>query len=340
MISRKKILIICPDDTVSYVHTDIALTGEVFDVDMVTLREFRVLKKPSLIAMVFWKFLWTQVDLVCLRFSIPAYAPFVVLLSKLFGKKVVIITNGFDVTFVPDTGFGEMGSWWKRLFQSIALRYSDVVLPPSDYSKTEVLQYGRPKMITTLYDGIDTDYFAPNPHIVREEMVMTVAAAVAHYSMSTKGVVTLIAVAKAMPDIQFVIVGRVLDDAKDEVAKTGKNVLFVGRLSDEALLQYYQRAKVYAQLSRHEAFGVANVEAMSSGCASVVTPVTALPEIVGNAGLYVPFGDVAASVIAIREALKRDDLREAARSHVLDRFTLAHRKQGLVSNFMRLIDAH
>jgi glycosyltransferase involved in cell wall biosynthesis len=53
------------------------------------------------------------------------------------------------------------------------------------------------------------------------------------------------------------------------------------------LEKYYSESKVYLQLSRHEAFGVSVVEAISKGCITIVSNEYALPEIVNNYGYTV-----------------------------------------------------
>ena len=65
------------------------------------------------------------------------------------------------------------------------------------------------------------------------------------------------------------------------------NVEFTGWLSDEALLDVYRRSAVYVQASRHEGFGLAVAEAMLAGCVPVVMNVTAMPEVVGEAGVLI-----------------------------------------------------
>jgi glycosyltransferase involved in cell wall biosynthesis len=88
-----------------------------------------------------------------------------------------------------------------------------------------------------------------------------------------------------------------------------------------------RRAKVCCQLSYRESFGVAVLEAMACGCVPVVTRAGALPEVVGEAGHYVEYDDVDATVREIRSALKADGKAATERSRA---FSAERREKGLV----------
>lgn len=84
--------------------------------------------------------------------------------------------------------------------------------------------------------------------------------------------------------------------------------------SHNHLMGQLQTVKVYCQLSYTEQFGQVVLEAMASGCVPVVTDRGGLPELVGNAGLIVPFGDAEATAVAIQEAMEMDSDMAAERS--------------------------
>lgn len=68
-------------------------------------------------------------------------------------------------------------------------------------------------------------------------------------------------------------------------------------------LAYYQRAKVLVMSSRYEGFGFPVLEAMACGTPVVAFDNSSLTEVVGDAGILVPDGDVPEMARAIRSLL-------------------------------------
>jgi len=95
-------------------------------------------------------------------------------------------------------------------------------------------------------------------------------------------------------------------------------------------LDYYCKASVYVQPSRHEGFGLSVAEAMLSGCIPVVTQVGALPEVVGKCGIYLAAQDPASIAQAIEGALASNpEARLLARQRILEQFPMNRRGQSL-----------
>ena len=104
-------------------------------------------------------------------------------------------------------------------------------------------------------------------------------------------------------------------DALDLTAR----VRYVGHTSDADLAPLYQGASLFVLPSWHEGFGLTPLEAMACGTPVVTTGAGSLPEVVGDAALVVPAGDVAALARAMRAALTDPDLAARMSARGLER---------------------
>ncbi|MDD1761186.1 MAG: glycosyltransferase family 4 protein [Methanothrix sp.] len=251
-----------------------------------------------------------------------------VLFSKLLGKKSIVIAGGYDVACVPEINYGQFTRTWdKRLMTLFSLRFADLVLSVSESTNREALRWAQPKKITVIYNGVDIDSFSPGGK--KEDLVITVGG-VSHSNLQRKGLETFVKSARLVPEARFVVIGKEQDDSINILRSIASpNVRFAGFVSDQELLQWYQRAKVYVQASAHEGFGISLAEAMLCQCVPVVTNRGALPEVVGDTGFYVPFGDEEATAQGIKTALQSDK-GTLARKRIEDNFGLTKRETALL----------
>ena len=131
-------------------------------------------------------------------------------------------------------------------------------------------------------------------------------------TVKRKGIECFVKSARYLPHVRFAVIGGWLDDSIEYLKSIApQNVEFTGFVSDDELLEWYLKAKVYCPLSLYESFGMALAESMCCECVPVVINNAALPEVVGDTGFYVPYGDPEATAEAIKEALKSDKGKEA-----------------------------
>jgi glycosyltransferase involved in cell wall biosynthesis len=132
--------------------------------------------------------------------------------------------------------------------------------------------------------------------------------------------------------VRFTLAGKWLDGSVDELReRAGDNVAFTGWLSDEDLHATYRRAAVYVQASRHEGFGLAVAEAMLAGCVPVVMNVTAMPEVVGEAGVLIDSQQPKDVAEGVRGALDLGpDAARRARERILTAFPMERRRDGIL----------
>jgi glycosyltransferase involved in cell wall biosynthesis len=88
-----------------------------------------------------------------------------------------------------------------------------------------------------------------------------------------------------------------------------QRVRFLGRVPDAELPLWYNIATICAYPSLYEGFGLPALEAMACGTPVVASDRSALPEVVGGAGLLVDPTDTAAWAKALARVLREADLR-------------------------------
>ncbi len=257
-----------------------------------------------------------------------------ILFSKLLDKRSIVIAGGYDVARVPEINYGQFTqSWIRRFMTRFSLRHADLVLPVSEFAKKEVLRWEKPKKIQVIYNGIDINHFVADGE--KEELVITVGG-VGWSNLKRKGLETFVKSARLVPEARFVVIGKYRDDSIECLKSiASSNVSFTDFVDSSDLLQWYQKAKVYVQISAYESFGMSLAEAMLCQCVPVVTDRGALPEVVGDTGFYVPYGDEKATAEGIKNAL-RSDRGAIARKRIEDMFSLREREKGLMESIEKL----
>lgn len=121
-------------------------------------------------------------------------------------------------------------------------------------------------------------------------------------------------IAKVIPDVKYVVIGR--GDDQPRLAQLAKalgvadRVVFAGFVPDEALIDHYRLADVYVMPSK-EGFGIVYLEAMACGIPVIAgdDDGSADPVQDGRVGWQVPHRDPEAVAAACIEALKGEDQR-------------------------------
>jgi glycosyltransferase involved in cell wall biosynthesis len=88
-----------------------------------------------------------------------------------------------------------------------------------------------------------------------------------------------------------------------------ERVHFTGYVDDHRLAELYRGALLLVQPSLMEGFGLPPIEAMACGTPVVVSHLTSLPEVVGDAGVFVDPLDVSGIRRAIGRTIDDSDLR-------------------------------
>ncbi|MBI4039596.1 glycosyltransferase family 4 protein [Candidatus Daviesbacteria bacterium] len=118
--------------------------------------------------------------------------------------------------------------------------------------------------------------------------------------------------------LRLVIAGKkgwLYHDIFSKVKELGleRDVVFTDFIADDDLAVLYNCAQAFVLVSLYEGFGIPVVEAMACGCPVVVSNISSLPEVSGDAGILVDPNSADNIAQGIIEALdKREDLSAKA----------------------------
>jgi glycosyltransferase involved in cell wall biosynthesis len=227
-----------------------------------------------------------------------------VFLARLLGIHAYVVAAGVDASKNEEIGYGIWLNPFKARLVRYVFRKATTVLAVDTSIRDSIVRLAgyNGDNIVCLPTGYDTEFWKPlGP---KDKIVLTVATANDPLTWKVKGIDILLETARRLPAVSFVIVGVSLEFAKQYQPTI--NVKFIGKITRNEVLPYYQRAYVYCQPSRSEGLSNALCEAMACGCIPVATQVGGNPTAVGDTGLLVPTGDAVKLAIAINQALEMD----------------------------------
>ena len=245
----------------------------------------------------------------------------------------VLVIGGFDTAAVPEISYGNQLGRVRRQRARLAIARASRLITNSRFSLNEIgenLGLG-PDRVQVIYHGLGDRFGNPDP-AARAKLALTVGV-VYRENLLRKGHLPFVQAAEVLPDVRFVLAGKLQDDAGDELRElAAANVDLTGWLEDDELDALFRSASVYVQASVHEGFGLSLAEAMLAGAVPVVTEAGALPEVVGPTGIRIgePSGEAVAD--GVRRALELGpEAGLDARRRILTEFPLEARRDGIVA---------
>ena len=248
-------------------------------------------------------------------------------------RGIPLVVTVHDLAFLrhPEV-FTRRGVEFHRRGLAIAHREAAAVIAISEFTRRELIGSGfEPQRVHVAPMAIVVPPAEPDSVL---DARVAAAGIEAPYVLSVgtieprKGLDTLAAavasVRRTHPDLTLVLAGPT--GWLSVPGLDGPGVRRLGRVDEATLDALYRRATVCALPSRYEGFGLPALEAMARGCPVVASNTTALPEVVEDAGVLVPPGDVAGWTSALMDLLgdesARDDLAVRGRRRAAD-FTWA-----------------
>jgi len=249
-------------------------------------------------------------------------------ISRLLGKPCIIISGGFEVVAIHEIGYGGLIRPRSGRRVRLSFKMATEILAISNSVRRDIVRLSGRTDVRMVPLGFEP---AKHPFSDDKELLAITVGSVTDSNLQRKGILLFLEAAKGLPNVQFAVIGAIDASLKEKLqSRLSPNVTLTGRVGNEELASWMRRAKVYVQLSAHEGFGSAVAEAMLAGCVPVVTSRGALPEVVGNEGLVVPWGDPDVARESISRALQSPvEASYRCRERITTEFSLDNRRRAL-----------
>lgn len=207
--------------------------------------------------------------------------------------KAKLVTTIHDLTFLkyPQTHTPYSVAVHTRHLNQ-AKKYADKIIAVSESTKKDLIDYGIPaEKISVIYEAAASVFRPVDSRQARAKYGLT-----KDYFLSVgtreprKNLKRLIEAFSKLPartvpaGTQLVIVGPI---GWGESLPTTANVRFLGFVPDEDLAGLYSATQAFVYPSLYEGFGLPVLEALSCGCPVITSNVSSLPEVGGEAAIYV-----------------------------------------------------
>ena len=217
-------------------------------------------------------------------------------------KRIVIIYDANHLAFYNRLSLKQ--KIYTKIMMNGAVRLSDMIITISEFSKSEILKY-----LSVNRDKIRVVHFGIDPQMINlelqkepplfpglpEKFLLFVGNVKPH-----KNLINLLRAYEILlqsgKDYELVIVGKkegfiTGDKEVFEFVEGNKllndHIIFIGHIENRELYNYYRKASVFIFPSLYEGFGIPPLEAMICGCPVIASDLTAIPEICGEAVLYI-----------------------------------------------------
>jgi glycosyltransferase involved in cell wall biosynthesis len=237
-------------------------------------------------------------------------------------KRLVTIHDVYHLAYNQELNLAQ--KIYSRVVLSLAVRFSDKVITVSNFSCNEIIRFtkSRKDKIEVIYNGVDHEKFNAAEKtdsvkkIINFNYILFVGNVKPHKNIK-RLVESFEIVSKEFPELKLAIVGKKenfitgIDGLKELLDNKNLNqkIIFTGYIADEDLPSVYKNSELLVFPSLYEGFGLPPLEAMASGVPVVASSAASIPEVCGNAALYVnPYSivDIANGILGI---LKNENLK-------------------------------
>ncbi len=225
----------------------------------------------------------------------------------LFYRKQIVTIHDMSYKVNPEWFSRGFYSWYNVLIPNL-VKYSSKIFTVSNAAKKDIIQYLKinPGKISVIYNSSNLNTNDNFEQIYREKYILSVSSLEPRKNLNN-----LIAAFNQLDQkIKLVIVGMNTRNFSFKHHIINDNIDIKGYVSDIELVNLIKNAEAFVYLSFYEGFGLPPLEAMSCGCAVVVSDIESHREICGKAAVYADPFNVTEIRDKINEILSNNQLRQ------------------------------
>ena len=248
-------------------------------------------------------------------------------------KSVKLVLTIHDVMYMLPTSvlpsspspYQRLGRLYRRVVVRSVARRADAIVTDSNYSRQDILQY-----LNVEEDKTHVVWIAPNRacRVITDKNGLNkvrvkyglnrpfiLALAGIDPRKNTRRVIEAFALLleDASTNYQLALVGLPPSAQQDflqcaQELEAANQIVFTGFIPEKDLVALYNLAQVFVYPSLYEGFGLPVLEAMACGTPVVTSPVSSIPEVAGEAALFVDPANVAEISQGIIQVLASKEL--------------------------------
>ena len=205
-------------------------------------------------------------------------------------KNKVVTVHDLAFEVFPQT-FSKSFLYLYRFMIPRIMKTAKHVITVSEFSKQEIIKYYNipDNKISVVYNAVSSDFMPKE----KTEGCKKYYMAVSSLNYRKNFLYILEAFEKYVQedgDGELYIIGDIKNKAfaKIDLAKYENNpkIKFLGRVSDDELINYYCNAFAFIYPSLYEGFGIPPLESQACNCPAICADASCLPEVFGNSVLY------------------------------------------------------
>lgn len=331
--------------TARTVDNDIKILSERFDI---TVQDVRTEKSFVFFIALMKQFLFLLVRIHRYKIIYIWFADYhsflPVMFSKIFRKICIVNIGGYDADEILINKAETIKEKFRRFCVKYTVKNCNKLLPVSNPTKSNLNKFTPTEKSEVAYCCVDISEFKLDKTIKKENLIITIGGGGMYLKEALRKrldffveIGNLFNIKHPEYNAKFWLIGHDQDTETykylSKLIKHPNVELKAFAKTPDELISYMKKATIYMQLSYHESFGIAQIEAMLYSCIPVSNPGGAIPEVVGDAGFLIKDYNTNEYLKIIREILdgRHEHIRSKARNRVITRFSLEARREKLFS---------